>query len=109
MIASSAALTTGGTRSAVCSLRARKRPGTIVRFLAFNEAPGAQLVAPVKTIGIVAVAALAAKADGSPPIVIMTATCWGTTTEQSDHRHRLLLRARRERPRCRRASEQSDQ
>jgi hypothetical protein len=30
----------------------------------------------VKTIGIVAVAALAAKADGSPPIVIMTATCW---------------------------------
>jgi hypothetical protein len=29
--------------------------------------------------------------------------------EDSDHRHRLLLRVRRERPRCRRAAEQRDE
>ena len=29
--------------------------------------------------------------------------------EEADHRHRRLLRARRERPRCRRATEQRDE
>src|SRR5262245_21251948 len=36
-----------------------------------------------KTIGMVAVAALAARADIWPPIVIMTATCWRTRSAAS--------------------------
>src|SRR5262249_42747732 len=34
---------------------------------------------------------------------------WRPAAEKSDHRHRRLLRARRERPRCCRAAEQRDE
>src|SRR5262245_48090694 len=87
-------------------------------------------VPETNTMGIVAVAALAARPDTSPPMVTMTATpaddkasfvqslakdgdrlriCSGrTAAEESNHRQATLLSARRERPR-RRAAEQRDE
>ena len=44
MFGSGAALTSGGTRSVICRLRDLKTSRNNCQILAFNEAPGAQLV-----------------------------------------------------------------
>ena len=76
MIASSAALTSGGTRVGDLLVAGLKTSRNNSEISGHQRSPGRATRRPREDIRIVAVAALAAKADGSPPIVITTATCW---------------------------------